>query len=359
MRINAEHLPPPLSADGFTHHVVLNGRIDGGFGDTLIGAHEGELVVLTRGSSLDDFAKVALDPKKPPALTRQSFESTLMITTAAGKRHDVSVLSLDVDDVAAVLAAGTARAKAPEKKGADGPAFAELERHAIALLEAERFTLAGQALENLAKSSGTPGHVYLTLAESAQLLSAGDPEGAFFKLQNEAQRTVTPTWVLSKATGTSLLAHHNLPMAAAAFALASVAAASGNTELAARAREIRDEAGMDQVTLERAIIDATIEHYARRLEVDPDDNIAKDVLDRTLAVQARLRAAVDDAAEVVVAPIRAAAQQLGRFKKEHDTIPEMDALTVPEKQTVNIIRALAKGTFYAVLAVLILRACLG
>ncbi len=338
MRINAAHLPPGLDSDGFTDHIVLNGGLDGGFGDTLVGVHAGVLVVLTRGSSLDDYDPVALS--RPPALSRGTFDSKLKLTDAAGAVHELAVLSLDIDDVVRILAAG---APAPE------PAVdvAALEEAAVEAVGAGRYDLAGEAFERLARAASTETKAYVVLAECSQLLADGDAEGAFFKLRYEVEETVAPTWVLSRAAGVSLLASRNLPLASAAFASAAAAAGSGNDELAQRARAIRDEAGVDEVSLERAIVDATIEHYAERLDVDPSDNVARDIVARTQAARDRLDAMISAAA----APVTEAISELVQPLPSRRADPAVDP---PAAESGGLVSGLIKGLLYAAIIVWLL-----
>jgi len=183
-----------------------------------------------------------------------------------------------------------------------------LEAQASQALEAGKYDLAKATLERLARVTTSQPRRYLTLAACADLMLQGRTEEAFYRLREEGKSQLTVSRALSMATGQSLLAKGNLLLAAAAFTAAAAHAAAGDETLARRAAEIRAEAGVDERSLESAVLQASITHYASRLALHPDDERAAWFLDKVQSLHRGAQSALHspiDALERGSSPQRA------------------------------------------------------
>lgn len=361
---------------------LLNVHIGGGLGETLLGRRGERIVVMTRESTVGPWTEVEL--ARPPRLDGVGWELHLRLDSKAGAVHRVPVLSIDAEDVAAVLAPPTAappaqsepapreattqpdlpvvgpattaqappktppkaRPKAPPK----GLTLAELEARATQALSSGRYDLAAQSFRSLARASTPQASSWLALARASQQLLDGDAEAAFFTLEHEVDQTVTPAWVLGQLTGVSLVKTGKTLLAAAAFATASAAAVAGDDSLQQRAAAILEAEGMDQRTLEQAILDAAVTHYAARLALNPRDKAAR-------AVFGRLRKLHQYADQVLERAFEAAAP----VREAIDTVTEV--VEVPDEvvdgSMASLVRGLLKGAVYVFLLWLGIRACAG
>ena len=129
------------------------------------------------------------------------------------------------------------------------------------------------------------------------------PDDAWVRVHTELEGAVTLRSVVARAAGIQLERQGKIILASAAFATAAGAAATGNDELLHEARRLRKESGADNRTVEAAILLATLEHYQRRLGIDPSDNAAATIVRKTTARLGGFGKQLEAMAEPVSAPL--------------------------------------------------------
>ena len=214
----------------------------------------------------------------------------------------------------------------------------DVELRANELLREGRYHLAAETFIRLAKSGVPNARAFAVCAEVTEQLAHGNAEEAFFKLRAELDETVSPGWVLAQVTGTSLHGQGKLLLAAAAFASASAAAAAGNDELAERAEAIRATMGVTESAVERAVVQATYDHYRDKLARHPDHAVALRVLTK---MERATQGAINKAGQV------------------KDDLAEVADQAAESFSLVRMVFKLIKWGFYAFVGLMIIRACAG
>lgn len=389
MRLATTHLPKGMDHAQIDRAVVVSGGLSGVLGETALVVYGGRLAVLTRESSIDTWLPMKLSSR--PRLEDTWFGSALQLQPSDGDALSISVMAFDTEEVLAVLnpraaktgaaaprpAATTPKARKPPKPSPaaareappeareSGVSFRELEVRALKALKNGRFDLARQSFERLAEVAVPEAKMFESLADCTEHLAQGETEAAFFVLRAEVDRMTAPAYVLSKLTGIHLVRQGKVALAAAAFAAAATAAVSGSDELAERAADLREESGMDERSLEVAIIDATIEHYKIKLQGQPGSDRVLDSLRRLEALRSagkRATAAAWRTADKLAEPIRGGLEELGWETGDGETSGTgahgADARSAEASEDrIRWARTLAKAAFYTIAAILLIRTC--
>ncbi len=99
-----EQLPPEIDPQAVVDHVYVGHAPGGGYGETHLVSHGGQLHVFSRASMLGKFSELTLSPSASPRLERGSFNSTLHVVTPQGDER--IVLSMfEVDSAASLVGA--------------------------------------------------------------------------------------------------------------------------------------------------------------------------------------------------------------------------------------------------------------
>ena len=218
----------------------------------------------------------------------------------------------------------------------------KMEKFAADAVEEGRFDLAKEAFERLATASLPGAQQYAVLAGCMSDMLEHRPDDAWVRLNTELERSVTLRSVVSRAAGLQLERQGKIILASAAFATAAGAAATGNDELLHEARRLRKKSGADNRTVEAAILLATLEHYQRRVGIDPNDNAAATIVQKTRARLAGFQKQLESLAEPVRGP-------LSQLQKE---IVERHA-----KEGGGVLKGIAKGVLVLVGFWLFMRGC--
>lgn len=118
-----EQLPPEIDPGAVVDHVYVGHAPGGGFGETHLVSHGGQLHVFGRSSMLSKFERLPLAAGASPRLERGSFNSTLHVVTPHGNAR--IVLSMfEVDAAAALVRAIHPEAVPPDPDASEAPSAA-------------------------------------------------------------------------------------------------------------------------------------------------------------------------------------------------------------------------------------------
>jgi hypothetical protein len=241
--IDSRQLPPDFDLESFGQTFVLQRDPSGGFGETLLARRGRSLLVFGRPTTLENWSPLVLKPGATPTLEGGGWQRELVFSLANGATARVEVLTFDVEQVEALLyGATTSGGRRPPEVPSETPTDPELpavaaepvaktrrvlgvvqetrtqlEQAAVQAMESGRYDLAVASFRRLAEVSAPEARTWYALARVASHLADGEPEAAFVTLNNEVEDIVTPGWVVSRVTGSQLVAGGRMALAAAAF----------------------------------------------------------------------------------------------------------------------------------------------